>query len=339
MSKYRAASQGDIELEKALMGLDADGLPITTGNKYYVIPSGDSNYDEFYDKYQTTYKDGTQAVHNTIASAYSAVTSNRHDVIYISANAAHAQSSMLDISKNRVHFVGMSMRGGSLGMGARTRITMGVTTAATDLGVMQNTGVGNTFDNLKFDSSNTKAESLYSVVEAGEYSIYRSCEFYKSTDLDVTGAAELAMNGDSAQFIDCYIGSTANETSGAIIRPNVLLTGGIVSGKKCRDAIFKGCTLARKSGHADNNFVYGANATDVERMLQFQNCVFFNNPLSAATPDVAVEMGAAQTEGAIFIDQNSAGVDVGVVGATGQNIFVVSQDGSTYATAGLAVAS
>lgn len=338
MSKYREAAQGDIQLERALDELSGlGGLPLTTGNVYYVIPSSDSNYKEFYDKYQKTYQDGTQAVHNTISSAYSAVTSNRHDIIFLSANAAHAQTSILDISKNRVHFVGMSMRGGSLGMGARTRITMGVTTSASDIAVMKNTGVGNTFSNLKFDSSNTKDESLYAVVEAGEYSIYRSCEFYKSSDLDDAGASELALNGDSAQFINCYIGSTANETGN--IRANVLCTGGIVSGKKLRDCHFIDCFFAGKADDTDKNFVYGANATDVERALTFKGCTFFNNPLGAGTPAVAVEFGAAQTEGAVFIDQNSAGVDVGVVGATGQNIFVVSQDGSTYATAGLAVAA
>lgn len=339
MSKYNHASAGNFELEKALEELDSksNGTPLTTGNKYYVIPSGDSNYKEFYDKYQKTYQDGTQAVHTTIASAYAAVTSNRHDVIFLSANAAHAQTSILSIAKNRVHFVGMNMRAGGMGMGARTRITMGVTTSASDIAVMKNTGVGNTFRNLKFDSSNTKAESLYSVVEAGEYSIYENCEFYKSTDLDDAGAAELALNGDSAQFIKCYIGSTVNETGN--IRANVLCTGGIVSGKKLRDCYFEDCIFAAKADDTDKVFVYGANATDVERMLIFKGCTFFNNPLSAGTPAAAIAFGAAQTQGAVFCDANTACVDVTVLGTTGQNIFVLQQDGATYATAGLAAQS
>jgi len=339
MGKYNAASAGNLDLERALDDLNvrSNGIPLTTGNLYFVIPTGDSNYKEFYDKYQKTYQDGTLAVHNTIASAYAAVTSNRHDVILLSANAAHAQTSMLSISKNRMHMVGLSMRGGGVGMGARTRITMGVTTSASDLGVMQNTGVGNTFRNLKFDSSNTKAESLYSVVEAGEYSIYENCEFYKSTDLDDAGASELALNGDSAQFLNCTIGSTVNETGN--IRANVLCTGGIVSGKKLRDCYFENCMFLAKADDTDKVFVYGANATDVERSLVFKGCTFFNNPLGAGTPAAAIAFGAAQTEGAVFCDANTACVDVTVLGTTGQNIFVLSQDGSTYATAGLAVAA
>lgn len=273
----------------------------------------------------------------TIAQAYSIARTNRHDVIYLSGNSAHPLTEMLTVSKNRVHFVGLSVRDGAMGMGARTRITMGVTTAATDLGVMKNTGVGNTFTNLKFDSSNTVAESLYSIVEAGEYAIYRGCEFYKSTDLDDAGASEIALNGDSAQFINCTIGSSANETGN--IRANVLCTGGIVSGKKLRDCYFENCMLLGKADDTDKNFVYGANATDVERSLVFKGCTFFNNPLSAGTPAAAIAFGSAQTQGAVFVDVTSACVDCTVLGTTGQNIFVVSQDGSTYATAGLAVAS
>jgi len=342
MSKYSLASQGDLELEKALLGLDGDGLPITTGNKYFVIPVADSNYNAFYKKFQETYDDGTQAVHNTIASAYSAVTSNRHDIIFLSANAAHAQTSMLTIAKSRVHFVGMSMRSGrTLGMGARTRVTMGATLVATDIAVLLNTGVGNTFDSIKFDNGNDKAESLYSVVESGEYAVYRNCEFYNSDNLDIAGSAELVANGDSSQFIDCYIGSTANEIVGAIVRPCVLGTKSIApSGtKQLRDNVFIDCVFARKGGNAANRFVAGANADDVGRMLMFKGCTFFNNILGTANPGAAIDFTTAQTAGNIFLDSNCAVVAVTVMGTTGESIYVISQDGSTYATAGLAVAA
>lgn len=339
MGKYSHASQGDIELEKALNELSekGNGLPATTGNIYYVIPAADSNYVEFYDKYQKTYKDGTKAVHNTIASAYSAVTSNRHDVVFLSANAAHAQTSMLDIAKNRVHFVGMGLRGGAMGLGARARVTMGVTTAATDLAVLQNTGVGNTFRNIKFDSANTKAESLYAVVEAGEYSIYENCEFYKSTDLNETAAAEVANNGDSAQWIRCTFGSTANIIADDKIRPNMLLTGGIVSGKKCRDNVIDDCLFLVKAAGTEAVRIYGANATDVERMLLVKNSVFLSNALGAATPAHAVGFGAAQTQGTVLL-KNCTSVDHTVMAQAAVGIYV---DGAvpTFATTGVSKAS
>jgi len=313
-------------------------LPVM-GKILFVCPSADPNYERLAQMVKPDHTGDTTQIrlYQTVAAAYAAMETNAHDVMACSANAGHTISAMLDVSKSRCHFIGMGGRDGSMGIGARTRWVMGVTTVATDLGVMKNTGTGNTFTGIKFDSSNTKAESLYSVVEAGEYAIYRGCELYKSSDLDDAGASELALNGDSAQFWNCSIGSTVNTTGN--IRPNVLLTGGIVAGKKARDCAFYNCEFLAKADDTDKVFVYGANATDVERKLSFYGCTFFNNPLSAGTPAAAIAFGAAQTEGAVFCDANCAIVDVTVLGTTGQNIFVSPADGSTYATAGLSVSS
>lgn len=329
---------GNLELERVLKYIMNEiDSKFTPGNIYVVFNTSDAAYIQYFKDHNKIYADGTEMVHTSLATAYAASTSNRNDIILLNAQNGHAVTTMLDISNNRTHFISMGMRGGSLGMGARSRVTMGNSTTAADIGIMKNTGVGNTFTGIKFDTSSTQALSLYCVVEAGEYAIYRGCEFYKSSDLDDAGASELALNGDSAQFIDCYIGSTANETGN--IRANVLCTGGIVSGKKLRDCHFIDCFFAAKADDTDKNFVYGANATDVERSLTFKGCTFFNNPLGAGTPAAAIAFGAAQTRGAVFCDTNCAVVDVTVMGTTGQNIFVMQQDGATYATGGLSAQS
>lgn len=339
MSKYSEASAGNYQLEKALneLSVSANGIPATTGNVYYVIPASDSNYVEFFEKYQKTYKDGSLAVHNTIASAYSAVVSNRHDIIILSANAAHAQTSMLSIAKNRVHFVGMGLRGGAMGIGARARVTMGVTTAATDLGVLQNTGVGNTFRNIKFDSANTKDESLYSVLEGGEYTIYENCEFYKSTDLDQSLAAEVVNNGDSVQWINCVFGSTVNIVADNCIRPNMLLTPGTITGKACRDNVAINCLFLVKAAGTEAVRVYGASGAgqDVERMFVFKDCIFFSNTLGAATPAHAIGFAQAQTAGAVLL-KNCTSVDHTVMKQASMGIYV---DGAvpTQNTTGVSV--
>ena len=337
MRNFGNASVGNYELEKALAYLDSKGMPTTNGNAYYVIPSADSSYDDFYSLYNTRYEDGTESVVTTLAQAYSNVTSNRNDIIFVAANAAHAQTSMLTWTKNRFHVVSMMPRWGSIGLGARTRITMGVTTAAADLGVLQNTGVGVTFTGLKFDSANTKDESLYSVVEAGEYTIYDKCEFYKSTDLNETAAAEVANNGDSIQWVNCTFGSLVNEIADDKIRPNMLLSGGIVSGKKCRDNVIDNCLFLVKAAGTEAVRIYGANATDVERMLLVKNSVFLSNKLASATPAHAVGFGAAQTEGTVLL-KNCTSVDHTVMAQAAVGIYV---DGAvpTFATTGVAVAS
>lgn len=232
--------------------------------------------------------------------AYNAMTNNNNDIMLLDGSASHTLSEMMVISKNRINIIGMDGGGRMYGQGAK--LSMGVTTAATDIAAFKNTGVRNSFRNIKYSSANTKAESLYSVVEAGEYALYENCEIYKETDLDVTGAAELVLNGDSAQFRKCTIGSLANDLSGDVIRANVLLTKGLGgSGKVCRDSLFEDCLFWKKASHVNNRFVYGANADDVERLLMFKNCSFINAKLAAALPAQAVASGSSLTAGYILL--------------------------------------
>jgi len=271
----------------------------------------------------------------TIATAYAATTSGAHDVILLSANAAHAQTVMLNITKSRVHFVGLGLREGAYGMGARARVTLGDSTTAADIAVLKNTGVGNTFSGIKFDSSSTVAASLYAVAEGGEYSVYNGCEFYKSTDLDETAAAEVLNNGDSAQWLNCYFGSTANIVADNKIRPNMLLTRETITGKVCRDNIIDNCVFAVKAGGTEAVRIYGANANDVERMLLVKNSVFLSNILGAATPAHAVGFGAAQTQGTVLL-KNCTSVDHTVMKEAAVAVYI---DGAvpTHNTSGVAV--
>ena len=295
------------------------------GDAWYVDPTNGNDNDT---------GDSPDHAFASISAAVDAATTNNHDVIFLSAYAAHAQTSMLTITKNRLHFVGCDLRSG-VGMGARTRITMGDSTVAADIALMQNTGVGNTFTGIKFDSSSTVAASLYSVAEGGEYTVYDRCEFYKSSDLNETAAAEVANNGDSVQWLNCVFGSTSNIIADDKIRPNMLLTGGIISGKKCRDNFIDNCIFLSKAGGTEAVRIYGANATDVERMFIVQNSIFYNNILSAATPAHAVGFGAAQTEGAVLL-KNCTSIDHTVMKQASMNIYV---DGAvpTHNTTGISV--
>ena len=273
----------------------------------------------------------------TIQKAHDMATTNNHDVIYLSAYAAHTPTSMITITKNRLHFVAADFRPGSIGMGARCRVAMGDSTVAADIALMQNTGVGNTFSGIKFDSSSTVAASLYAVTEGGEYSVYEGCEFYKSSDLYETAAAEVANNGDSAQWVNCTFGSSANIIADNKIRPNMLVSGGIISGKKCRDNVIQNCLFLSKSAGTEHVDIYGANATDVERMLLVKNSTFMSNALGAATPAHAVGFGAAQTEGSVLL-QDCASVDHTVMAQAAVGIYVAGAV-PTFATTGVAVAS
>lgn len=237
-----------------------------------------------------------------VEDAYDATTSNNNDVILLDGDTTFSLSNMLTVSKSRVHFIGLDwLLGVRRRVGQSTKISLGVTTAASDIGTIKVTGVRTSFRGIKFMNSNTVDQGIYCFVDAGEYTYIEDCEIYKSTDLDVTGAAELVANGDSAYYKNCWIGSTANEIVGAILRPCVLVTGEIVSGAKARDVIFEGCVFARKCGNSGNRLVYGANATDVERLMWFKDCLFYNNLLASADPAQAIAFGSSQTEGSVVL--------------------------------------
>jgi hypothetical protein len=270
----------------------------------------------------------------TLSKAIATVTTDNNDVIFIDGDSTIVEAAMVTLSKNRVHIVGINGPAGHYGAGAKVSCTLA--TVATNIATFKNTGVRNTFTGIKFMNSNLVAEGLYSVAEAGEYARYFNCEFYKDTDLNENLAAELLHNGDSAQFYNCTFGSTANIIADDKIRPNVLFSA-TIAGAKCRDSYFENCLFFSKAGGTEHVAVYGANATDVERFLILNGCIFINNTLSAATPAHAVGFGAAQTEGVVLL-KNCTSVDHTVMAQAAKNIFV---DGASpaFATTGVSVAA
>ena len=298
---------------------------IGPGKRYYVdyAKGSDGHSGETWDTALKTY-----------GEAIDRVTSNNNDVILINGNSTVVETAMVSITKNRVHTIGVNGMLGHYGQGAK--ISCSATATATNIATVQNTGVRNTFTGIKFINEMTVDQGLYAFAEGGEFTRFFNCEFYKSTDLDVTGAAELLHNGDSAQFYSCTFGSTANIIADNVIRPNVLLSA-TLTGKKCRDSLFDDCLFFSKAGGTEHVAVYGANATDVERMLLIKDSVFFNNILSAATPAHAVGFGGAQTEGAVLLKDCTC-VDHTVMAQAAVGIYV---DGAvpTFATSGVSVAS
>jgi len=313
-------------------GLASFGIPLVGGG----IPSSKGT---FYFVDYTAGKDGntgtsTTSPLKTIAKAYEMAKSNNDDVIVLMGNATHVLTEMLNITKNRVHFIGMDGTFGRM-YGQNAKVSLGVTTAATDIATIQNTGVRNSFTNIKFINENTVTQGIYCFVEAGEYTVIDHCEIYKSTDMDVTGAAELVMNGDSAVVSNSTIGSLATARSGAVIRPCVLVTNGIVATKVARDVTFSNCNFWINASNTANRFVYGANAADVERLMQFNECSFINNGISAAIPAQNVAFGATLTVGMVLLNRCTS-LNASTAMSTTTGVFV---DGAapTAATSGIAV--
>jgi hypothetical protein len=294
------------------------------GNVHVVFSSSDTS-DQRVNDMRDLWKpfDGKVRLWTSLSDAYDATVSNNNDVIVIDGDSTLSLSSMLTVSKNRVHFVGLDyLMGVHRAYGQSSKVALGVTSAATDIGTILNTGVRNSFRGIKFTNANTVTEGIYGFVEGGEYTYFEDCEFYKSTDLDVTGAAEFVCNGDSPQFVNCTFGSLADARSGAVIRPTVLFTKGIAgSGKVTRDASFKDCNFWIQSTNTANRFMYGANADDIERVAVIENCKFICNGASSAIPAQNIAFGSALTVGVVLVKDCSS-VKASTAVSTTTGVFV-----------------
>lgn len=236
------------------------------------------------------------------SKAVDAVESNNNDFIHIDGDSEVVETAMVTLSKNRVHTIGHNGPPPFAGYGPGARISLGVTTDASDIATLKNTGVRNTFTGIKFSNSNTLATNLYTVAEGGEYSRFNYCEIYKSGLLTTDLTAPLLMNGDSSQFYGCTIGDLDN-TRGASGKecPAIMLTREQITGKVCRDGWFENCRILTKAAHVDVCHVYGLGATAVERSLVFKNTIFWNAVLAAATVADAVNFNTAQTNGDVLL--------------------------------------
>lgn len=259
----------------------------------------------------------------TVLAAYNCTTTNKHDVIYLSAYSAHPIASELTVSKNRVHFVGLDPAGGRY-MGQRARLEMGVTTG-TGIALLNVQGNGCSFTNLKFVSTDTLASSVFAVADGGEYTVFRNCHFDKQTDLDQAAAGDLLCNGDMSQYFGCYFGN--NTTSLSSTRGNVLFTRETISGKVARDVIFEDCIFTHRES-ATTAVHIKMTANDIERMCLFKNCIFWNDVLSSATQALVFGVAAALTDGMVLL-KGCVTINVTDTCATSKNVWTHSAAAST----------
>ena len=264
----------------------------------------------------------------TVATAYAKTVTGRNDVIVLSPDT-HTLTSMLSITKDRVHIVGANIIDRYYGQRAKVDIT--ATSGATNIATIQITGQGCSLTGLKIRNYSTVAEGLYALADGGEYTQIRACELYKATDLNEDGAAELLCNGDSSQYIGCTIGNTVDAITATGARPCVLFNRETITGKVARDTLFKDCIFQRKAGAAGNFFMYGSGATDIERMCLIEDCKFFNTKLAGATPAQSVGFGASQTQGyVLLVNPYSVGSATALSTTTG--VFAIGPDCGADAT-------
>jgi len=273
------------------------------------------------------------AAKKTVLAAYNLTTSGAHDIVAMSANSAHAIATTLAISKSRVHFVGLGL--GSRYIGQRCRWEMGVTTGA-EISMVTNTGVGNTFHNIKFRSVDTNSSSLYTFVDAGEYTWMDHCSVEHAGLLATAGTAELLCICDSPLYTSCTFGNMIYEVT-STTRGCVSFNGSIAVGtSQCRDAKFVDCDFLCKPGATTSCFAYIPNATDIERFLIFKDCTFMTNKIGGATMALAIRMTTIQTYSYVAL-KDCVVVGATDTGTTTRDIYTTSPTAAADGTEAVAV--
>jgi len=321
-----------LENQLSRYGAIAKSLPFTFGKIFFVVKTSESYFADFANEFPVD-RDGVVRVYGSVAEVNTAMRDGYNDVAILDGNSNHSLSSMLTISKNRVHYIGLDyLIGDRREYGQSTRITMGVTAAATDLFAVKNTGIRNSFLGIKFMSGNTLTQAIGTFGEGGEYSVFRNCEFYNSKKLNSDTHAEMVLNGDSPQFFNCTFGSLADSVDGNKVRPAILLTRDTVAtGKVTRDAYFDRCRFWKNAG-GSNTTMIKSGATDVERIMEFHDCQFIANPLGS-TPDVAIS-SATLTQGMIILTGDTCATGCTKI-ATADGIFNCTPARVATATIGI----
>lgn len=270
--------------------LVSSGLPFTFG-KYYFVDSDNGSDDNNGLRVDQAFA--------TVLKAYNTVTSGNYDVIVMSANSPHTFTAELAVTKSRIHFVGAT--GVGRHFGPRTRWEM-ATGGSANSAIVTVTGVGNTFTNIKF--FNTDSSTSFAVADGGEYTYFAHCEMVNTQNLSTVTDAHLLANGDSCVYYRCSIGSSQDGHQYTAARGNVLFSRQIITGKVCRDSTFEECIFPVQSTNSGASCFLLTGATDVERVLWVNGCVFWGTKKSG-TIDRAIQVDTDQTDGDILCDGDS----------------------------------
>lgn len=302
-----------------------EGLPTTFGNRsgegtgkhYFVNPTTGNDSNE-----------GLDMEHPlaSITQAYTNSSSNNHDVIVLSATSGHDQTQEITISVNRTHLFGLDAVP-SRYAGQRSRVTMGVTTVSGTIAIVQNTGVGNSFQNIKFDSTDTLSTSLYAFADGGEFTFIQNCEFVERGDLGNTSSGIFLNNADTPLYKHCTFGSLQLPHQVTVNRPCMKMNRETITGKVARAQVIEDCLFLISTTSTDAAMIHGTGATDIERFMLLKNCVFINDVLGSANVDQCVEFDSTLTEAYVLL-MGCAEVGAGSVSLT-TGVFIVNGGNSS----------
>jgi hypothetical protein len=311
-----------------------DGMDIMAG---FLIPGAaqrhvvtrSTNTDESF-KY---WSQNTDPVfhHTSIATAHTACTSGRNDVVLLSADS-HTTAATITWSKNMTHLIGMY---GPAMMNMRTRIIHSVTLDP----LFHVTGYGNTFANLYTSYAETDAATdLTCLKVTGNRNTFVHCHWggpMGATAADQAGFAMVRFaetsGGDGLEhyFKHCVIGiDTVAWSAGVMFR-----TAGTPR------LVFEDCIFLMRSDAAGVQFFNGT-AGDGAGFVLFKNCVGIN--LGTALTLAIGSTGLAAATDYIFSNSGFTGCNDVIAAADEAKAICIacpndSTTGDLFAGLGIAI--
>lgn len=215
----------------------------------------------------------------TVAQAYANAVSG--DTIALSTNAVHAISVGINHTKSRINWIGLDFHGRQVQQGAKIQLATGSASAY----VIKNTGVRNSFTNIKFIQAATAATALHVLEEGSEGSLYANCSFVFGVvdNLDLTTAHEVVAGSDSATYLNCTFGADTLLTSAARSVFHIDQVGGF----EFKSNILENCNFIISSSSSTATFVRLDAVGDILFSNLFKNCSFIASVDSAGGAAIA----------------------------------------------------
>lgn len=305
--------------------MDALHMMVPAMGRVFVVVDSDDADEEKYNRAQQVFDvdpDGKVRFFTSLNDAYDACTSNNNDVIVMDADGSYTITP-IDWTKSRIHVFGMD--GGDRLVQQGTKVQNSSTSSVAY--VIKNTGVRNSFRNIKFIQNSTNAAALTVAQMGGEGNLYKNCSFTFGVVDNLDGATtyEVVCGEDSGTFINCQFGVDTLLTSAA---RTVMLIDQVTTNQEFKSNIFKDCTWLISSSNTGAQAISMAAAGDILFTNHFIRPSFIASRDSAGGVALtkAVSTANGTTKGTIYISYPMVHGfdDIGVNGTNNDNLYVFS---------------
>lgn len=229
-------------------------------------------------------------------SAYAACTTNANDIIVLNGQSTYNMATVgLAFTKSRIHTIGMDGGHRLVQQGTKIQVTGAVDTAY----VIKDTGVRNSFINIKFIQGSTHANALTVFQGGGEGTLFKNCSFVFGVvnNLDETTAHEFLAGTDSATFLNCTFGADTLLTSAA----RSVFHIDQVNGFEFKSNILRDCIFIISSSSSTATFIRLDAVGDILFTNLFERCSFVASVDSAGGAAIAeaVQTGTGTVKGTL----------------------------------------